>query len=137
MRIPYPRPSSSDYHWLQYLLFDLPYLSHLDSVFFNLTPRLWASSCRRFEGSYCLHLRGQGSPRTNCLTLKMKAVRSFETSGITLPTTRLHTHKTWMFSCTTVRPFKRARFMGLGLVSVTPCGLVERRAFIKWHGIMF
>jgi len=76
---------------------------YLFIIYFYLTPRLWASRSRGFEGLYCLHLQGQGSPRTNGLTLKMKAVRSFETSGITLPTTRFHSHKAWMFICTTVR----------------------------------
>jgi hypothetical protein len=104
-------------------------------MFWDLTPRLWASSCRCFEGSYRHHLQGQDSPRTYCLTLKAKAGRSFEISGIILPTTRLHAHKAWMFSCT-IRPFKLARLMGLGLVSVTLFGLVERRAFFyqaAWH----
>jgi len=45
-------------------------------------PCHWASSFSRLlEGSKCLHLQGQ----FDCLTLK--AVQSFETSGITQPTT--------------------------------------------------
>jgi len=45
----------------------------------------WTSTCRCFEGSYCLRHQGQAA---HCLTLMMKAVLSLKTSRIFHSTTQ-------------------------------------------------
>jgi len=106
-------------------------------MFWDLTPRLWPSSCRRFEGSYCFHLQGQGSPRTYCLSLKAKAGRSFEISGIILPATRLHAHKAWMFSCTT-ETFRTCTSYGVRSCECDTFWFGRKACFYQagWHHVL-
>jgi hypothetical protein len=138
-------PAPSNCHWLQYLLFDLPYLSQIlleDSIFFggggwNLTPRLWASSCRRFVDSYCLRLQGQCSPRTSCLTLKVKAVRSFETSGITLQNDTASHPKGLDVQPNHCETFQTCTFYGVRSCECDTLWFGRKACFIKRHGIVF
>ena len=53
----------------------------------------WTGLSQRFEGSYCLQLHGQAAQGLDCLdslTMKLKTVRSFETSETTRPMTQRH-----------------------------------------------
>jgi hypothetical protein len=46
----------------------------------DVTPCHWVSSCRRFEGSYCLHLQIPANP-LRLFDTGVRAVRAIETSG--------------------------------------------------------
>jgi hypothetical protein len=50
---------------------------------------------QRFRGTYCLYLRSEVSGFD--FTLKMEAIRSFETLLIAYKTTRRHTQKTTVY----------------------------------------
>ena len=55
----------------------------------NVTPRRWLSSFRRFGGSGCVQLQGI-AVKEDSMAVRMEALRSFETPGATHPTTRRH-----------------------------------------------
>jgi hypothetical protein len=86
-------------HHLSQLLRPLPFLKN--AVFWGVAPCRCGRLNRRFEGSYRLHLQGRktvlqlpahaGSSLADFSTLKMEAIRSFETSVQSTTSTRHHT----------------------------------------------
>ena len=58
--------------------------------FQEVTLCCWVSSKQHFEGSQCFIFRVKLSKKSGCLTLKMKALQSFETLRNTHPTTQCH-----------------------------------------------
>jgi hypothetical protein len=55
-----------------------------EALFFNVVPCVWVIVYRRLEGTYRLYIQGHES----LISLRMKAVRFFETSGTNNPATR-------------------------------------------------
>lgn len=52
--------------------------------FWDVTLRRWVTSVRRFDVLYLRHFHGSNGLLSFCLTLKIKAKRSFETSDNSL-----------------------------------------------------